>query len=114
MTDIIYKDNDNLICIGDPDTGQGGLINTSSGAYINDATVTLTAIKDSAGQTVTGDTFPKSMAYVASSNGRYEALVDKALALVAGQKYTAIIDAAAAGGLDAHFELPLVCRKRTG
>ena len=112
MTDVIYKDNDNLICLGDPDTDLGGLQNSSSGAYINNATVTLTAIRDAAGNTVSGETFPKTMSYVASSNGRYEAVVDKAIVLTAGQHYTAVIDAVS-GTLDAHWELPLICRTRT-
>lgn len=112
MTDMIYKDNDNLICLGDPETGLGGLKNASTGAYINNATVTLTAIRDAAGNTVSGETFPKTMSYVASSNGRYEAVVDKLLAIVAGQHYTAVIDVVS-GTLDAHWELPLICRTRT-
>ncbi len=112
MTDVIYKDNDNLVCLGDPDTGLGGLKNSSTGAYLNGATVTLTAIRDAAGATVSGETFPKTMSYVASSNGRYEAVVDKALAIVPGQAYTAVIDVVS-GTLDAHWELPLIARTRT-
>lgn len=113
MTTEIFADNDNLISIGDRESGLGGLINNSTGAYINNATVTLTAIRDSAGAIVSGETFPKAMDYVTGSNGRYEAVVDKALAIVVGRKYTAIIDVVAPGGLDAHFELPLICRRRT-
>lgn len=113
MTTVIYKDNDNLVSIGDPASGAGGLKNNSTGAYVNNATVTLTAIRDAAGATVSGETFPKAMTYVAASNGRYEAVVDKALAIVPGQAYTAIVDAVVSG-LDGHWELPLVCQLRTG
>ncbi len=106
MTDIVYKDNDNLVELD-------ALKNAATGAYLNTATVTLTAIRDAAGATVSGETFPKTMAYVAASDGKYQAVVDKAIAIVAGQAYTAIIDVAASG-LDGHWELPLVCQARTG
>lgn len=106
MAEIIYKDNDNLVEVDE-------LKNSATDAYINNATVTLTAIRDSAGNNVTGVSFPMSMTYVASSNGKYQATVDKALALTAGYNYTAIIDAVSST-LDGHWELPLVCRVRTG
>lgn len=105
MTDIVYKDNDNLVELD-------LLKNAATDAYINDATVTLTAIKDSAGSTVSGETFPKTMSYVASSNGKYQASVDKLLAIVPGQNYTAIVDVVS-GTIDGHWELPLTCRTRT-
>ena len=105
MTDIIYKDNDNLIELD-------LLKNAATGAYITTATVTLTAIHDEAGNTVSGETFPKAMSYVASSNGKYQATVDKALAIVAGRNYIAIVDAASVS-IDGHWELPLICRTRT-
>ena len=105
MAEVIYKDNDNLVEVDE-------LKNSATDAYINNATVTLTAIKDAAGVTVTGVSFPISMTYVASSNGKYQATVDKAIALVPGQSYTAIIDAAS-GTLDAHWEIPLTCKIRT-
>ncbi len=106
MTDVVYQNNDNLIELD-------ALTNPATGAYVNDATVTLTAIRDSAGATVSGETFPKAMSYVASSSGKYRATVDKALAIVAGRHYTAVIDAVS-GSLDGHWELPLACRLRTG
>lgn len=105
MADVIYKDNDNLVELD-------ALKNAASDAYINNATVTLTAIKNATGTTVTGDTFPKTMTYVTSSNGKYQASVDKLLAVVAGQAYTAVIDAVSSG-IDGHWELPLICRTRT-
>lgn len=105
MTTIVYKDNDNLI-------EMDLLKNSATETYINNATVTLTAIRDAAGATVSGETFPKAMTYVAASNGKYQAVVDKLLALVAGQSYTAVVDAVSAG-IDGHWELPLVAQVRT-
>lgn len=105
MAEVIYKDNDNLVEVDE-------LKNSATDAYINNATVNLTAIKDAAGVNVTGITFPLAMSYVSASNGKYQATVDKALALVAGQAYTAIIDAVS-GTLDGHWEIPLTCKIRT-
>lgn len=105
MTDFVYKDNDNLVELD-------ALKNSATDAYINSATVTLTAIRDAAGATVSGDTFPKAMSYVASSNGKYQASVDKLLAIVPGQSYTAIVDVVS-GVIDGHWELPLICHTRT-
>lgn len=105
MTDIVYLDNDNLV-------EMDALTNSATGAYINNATVTLTAIRNAAGATVSGETFPKTMSYVAASNGKYQVAVDKAMVLVAGQAYTAVIDAVSSG-IDGHWELPLVALVRT-
>lgn len=105
MAEVIYKDNDNLVEVDE-------LKNSATDAYINNATVTLTSIKDAAGVTVAGVSFPISMSYVSASNGKYQATVDKAIALVAGQAYTAIIDAVS-GSLDGHWEIPLTCKIRT-
>lgn len=101
----LFKDNDN--------TFEFGGITDETGSYINTATVTLTAIKDSAGNVVTGDTFPKSMAYVAASNAVYRTDTDKLLAVTPGLNYTAIVDAVSAGK-DAHLELDLICMTRKG
>ena len=105
MPDIIYKDNDNLLVLEE-------LKNSATGSYLNTATVTLTAIRDAAGAVVSGETFPKTMSYVVASNGKYQASVDKAIAIVVGRQYTAIIDATATG-IDGHWEIPLVARVRT-
>jgi hypothetical protein len=105
MTAILYKDNDNLIELD-------MLKNSATDAYLNSATVNLTSIKDSAGVVVTGVTFPLAMSYVATSNGKYQATVDKALALISGQHYTAIVDVASSG-IDGHWELPLTAQVRT-
>jgi len=61
----IYLSNDNLLSIE-------GLKNSSSGSYLNDATVTAT-LKDSGGTTVTGQTFPVTLSYIAQTNGNYQA-----------------------------------------
>ncbi len=111
MTAVIYKDNENLISLGDPDSGLGGLKNEGTGAWVNDATVTLVGIRDGAGNYVAGTT-SLAMAYVASSNGRYQISVPDTVTLVAGRKYTAVITAVS-GTINGQWEIPLVCRTRT-
>ena len=104
MTALIYEDNENLVEIA-------GLRNSATDAYINDATVAVT-IKDAAGNTVSGDTFPKTMAYVAASNGTYQAMLSDLLVLTPGRHYTAEITASS-GGIDARWEIPLRSATRT-
>lgn len=102
---VIYKDNDNLVELD-------LLKNAATDAYINSGTVNVTSIKDAADNVVGGVSFPLAMSYVPSSNGKWQATVDKALALAAGQMYTAVIDVTS-GTLDAHWEIPITCKVRT-
>jgi len=97
--EILYKDNGNLVALGNPDTGLGGLKNVATDSYVNDATVT------------TGTT-DLSMTYLGSSNGIYQVSVPDTVALTLGARYTIVIDASG-GGEDAHFEIPAICRLRT-
>lgn len=106
MAEIIWKDNENTISIGD-DHGNG--VSDVDGNYINNASVVLTALKDAAGATVAGGL---TMTYKAASNGVYRCKLPDTLALVAGANYTAIIDATS-GTDNGHWEIPCVCRIRT-
>jgi len=74
------------------------LKNLVDGAYLNGATVTVTIV-DSDGVDVTGETWPLSMPYVASSDGVYRANLADTISFVAECKYTAtvIADAGADG-----------------
>lgn len=103
--EILYSQNDNLVELD-------GLTNAATGAFVNTATVTLTTIRDAAGVEVSGETFPKTMNYVTASDGKYQATVDKALALTPGQAYTAVIDVAVSG-IDGHWEIPAMARVRS-
>jgi hypothetical protein len=105
MTSIYYKDNDNVIEID-------GAMNSITGDYLNTATVTLTSIKDLSGVAVTGVTFPMTMTYVTASNGKYQAIIDKAAVITNGKEYTAIVDATQSG-IDGHWELSLIAKTRT-
>lgn len=106
MARILYYLNDNLIEV------DGLKDSTLSGYADATADVKLTAIKAAAGNTVTGVSFPITLAYVSASNGKFRGVVDKALALTPEAKYTAFIDATY-GTLDGHWEIPLTCKVRT-
>jgi len=66
---IFYKNNDNLI-------RWDGVARASDGTYVNDATVTY-VIKDSDEVLLGAGALP----YVAGSNGRYQGVVDRTVAL---------------------------------
>lgn len=99
MTSMIYKDNEHLVELD-------GLQNAADDSYLNAATVTLT-IKDAGGVNVTGETWPKTMSYVSTSNGKYRATVADALAIVPGRAYTAHITAEASG-LTGNWQIALL------
>ncbi len=86
--EVLAIGSDNLVRL---DT----LTNYSSGAYVNNATVTFT-LKDANGSVVSSLS-GQSMAYVAGSNGRYEGTVPSTAALTLNALYTIEITALGAG-----------------
>ncbi len=85
----------------------------SDGSYVNDATVTLQSLTDSSGDAVPGLTTPLSMGYVASSNGKYQALIPHAVELIAGQVYVAMVRATSTEGWRAEWSETLLAKART-
>ncbi len=69
-----------------------GLKSEIEDAFLTDATITVT-VKDAAGANVAGETWPKTMTYVAGTDGEYVCGLSYLLELAKDQKYTAIIDA---------------------
>lgn len=67
-----------------------------NGVYLNAGTVTA-SMKDLSGTNVSGESWPISLSYVAESNGKYQATVDKDLVLVEGQTYFIEITASQSG-----------------
>jgi hypothetical protein len=67
-----------------------GLQNASNGAYVNDATVSVT-VKDASGTNVVGENWPISMNYVSGSNGDYRCVLIDTLSFSPGMTYTANI-----------------------
>jgi hypothetical protein len=69
-----------------------GLKSAIEDAFVNDATVSVT-IKDASGANVAGVVWPLTLAYVATSDGDYRAIIPHGAALTAGRQYTALISA---------------------
>ena len=101
---VLYKGNDMVLELSD-------LTNETTGAAINDATVTVTLV-DSTDTNVVGDVWPKTMTYVTSSNGLYRATLLDTMTLADGAKYKAKISANAGDGKQGYWEKDLICRVR--
>ncbi len=103
--DIAYIANSNVIEVT-------GLKNEVAATFINDADVTVT-VKTKAGVSVTGQSWPTTMDYVAASNGNYRATLSENIDFVKGH-YVAFIDADGGAGLVGHWEFPFDAETRTG
>jgi hypothetical protein len=83
-----------------------GLKSAIENVFVNDATVTVT-LKDSSGASVSGQSWPTTMAYVAASSGNYRAIMKDTLALIAGASYTAFIEVNAGADRIGHWEFKI-------
>lgn len=101
---VIYVGNDNELEVA-------GLRNEMTGADMNNATVTV-RLTTTAGVDVDGAAWPKTLPYVAGSNGLYRATLPYTLTLVPGGRYVATIVADAGAGLHAQWEMECVARAR--
>ncbi|QKC83272.1 hypothetical protein [Mesorhizobium sp. NZP2077] len=106
MTCLVYVDNTNLIEVV-------GLKSAVEGGFVNDADVSVT-VKDASGTNVTGQTWPATLAYVASSDGVYRGILEDDLALVDGAQYVAVIDADAGANRIGHWEFAFTPKTRRG
>lgn len=104
-TEVLLYGNDNVLEIR-------GLRNEVTGTFLNSATVTVT-LKDSAGTNVTGTSWPKALAYVASSDGVYRATLAHDLGLTPAGRYTATIAVDGGAGLVARWDVPCLCKTRS-
>jgi hypothetical protein len=80
-----------------------GLQDAIDSSYINDATVSVSLV-DHNGVAITGQTWPTTMPYVASSNGNYRCAILDTCVLAPGQVHTAKINVTA-GARKGHWEL---------
>lgn len=88
-----------------------GLKAALDGAWINDATVTVT-IKDADGNNVAG-AVALDMTYAAGSNGNYSAILAAELPLLARRVYRAVIEVDAGTNRRGHWEFPFQPLTRT-
>lgn len=104
MQCTLYVGNSNLIELK-------GLKNGATDGYENGAAVNVT-LKDEAEQAIPGESWPKSLGYVAASDGDYRATLTEALTISHGQIVTAVVTATASG-LTAKWETPCNVIERT-
>lgn len=100
-----YQSNDNLVVNPTP------MRLSSTGAYINDATVVMT-LKDSTGAAVSGAT-GLSLTYVTDSNGLYQGTLPYTLSLTSGEGYTLEITGTKSGVARAFWVLDVDVVDRT-
>lgn len=100
----LYLNNDNVLEL---DALKNGL----DDSFINDATVTCT-LQDEDGTEVAGESWPISMLYVASSDGKYRCTLEDGLMLSNDTKYVAIVNVDAGADLIGEFRLKLYAEYR--
>lgn len=105
MSLVLYIENDNVLELV-------GLQDSVTDAYVNSASVSVTLI-DQAGTTVSGETWPLSLSYVAASNGTYRATLRDTLVLSSQRQVTAKIVADDGVDRKATWEIPLTVKRRT-
>lgn len=99
---LTFVNNTMLAVLDDLTDNDGNLVTT--------ATVTITTIVDKNGDEVTGETYPISLAHIAS--GRYEGVVLDTLAVTQGKTYRATYKAVAGANIG-EWEETLNARIRT-
>lgn len=82
---ILAIGGDNTVFWGDPNTHGSGLYDPTTGAFVNDATLTFT-LKDSAGSAVNGAS-SVSMTYVSGTNGCYRGTMEDNVSLTENATY---------------------------
>lgn len=98
-------DPNSTIFVGNTTTVRISGIKYASGAFINNATVSLVSLTDLGdGSSVTGVTYPVTMDYVADSDGIYEAVLPYSLGISNGRRYTATVRAETPSGERAEWE----------
>lgn len=102
--EVLWDNNDMVVEVR-------GLENEVTGENINNATVTCTLL-DAEGDEVSGQSWPMSMTYVASSAGVYRGTLPYTLGISPAGRYTLKIDVDAGAGLRGQWEVPCVCRVR--
>lgn len=83
----------------------------ATSSYINGATVAVT-LKDMDGTNVTGETWPLSLPYVSSSNGKYRATLAYNLGVSVNERYVATITVDAGAGKRARWDADVVVAPR--
>jgi hypothetical protein len=78
----------------------------------SNATVTVT-LQDESGVSVSGQTWPATMAAVVGTPGAYRVTLPAALAVIAEARYIAVIGVVTSGNVHGRWEAPVVASTRT-
>jgi hypothetical protein len=97
----LYVDCDNLVEID-------LLTNELTGNYMNAATCSFDVL-DADGASVLAGTSEITMDYVASSNGKYQGVLQSTVSLTAGEVYTIVVSIAQGGIVDSRRWEALAC-----
>lgn len=100
----LYKGSDTFIELV-------GLHGQSDGSMIDTADVTV-VLYDSGGNPVTGAAWPMTLTYLTNTDGVYRATLPDDLAVVAGQRYRALVTADDGPGRRSQWDVDVICRVR--
>ena len=103
---VVYLKSHNILEIRN-------LKNTSTGAFVQEATVMLETIVDGDCTELNGPAYPVAMLAVAELDGGYRVKLENTLVLEDREDYEATIDVDAGPGLKGTFYAPLRARKHT-
>lgn len=101
--ETIYVLSDNIIEVT-------SVTNVPTGAYLNNATVTLTLVDAASGQNIAGQTWPLSLTYVTASNGNYRGTITDSAQLVDEQVLIAKITVDGGDGLKRYWEKACIAK----
>jgi hypothetical protein len=99
--EVIYQNSSNLIEAQE-------VTNGATGAYENEATVTVTLLDEETETEINGQSWPAPMPYVAGSDGVYRATLSRNLVLAGSQRLIARVVVDGGAGLYREFETPCI------
>lgn len=88
-----------------------GLKNAQTDAFLNSASVTVTLVTQD-GVQVSGSSWPVTMSYVATSDGKYQGILSDDLVIVEDEVYIAEITVDGGANLKGFWKFPVVAKPR--
>lgn len=101
--EVIFVLSDNIIEVTD-------VTNVSTGAYLNDADVTLTLADAASGDEIEGQTWPLTLSYVTASNGDYRGTINDDISVFDNQLLIAKVTVDAGPGLKRYWEKSCIAK----
>lgn len=101
--EIIYIQSDNIIEVT-------GVTNAATGAFLNDATVTLTLLDAALETPIIGQTWPLELSYITASDGNYRGMIINGITVSENQILLAEVIVDAGAGLRRYWQRPCVAQ----